>query len=59
MQSRLLEREFSWQPGEAIGITGKKRGGRMLFVCNRRATQPVISRASLATGGYLVGALLA
>jgi len=31
MQSRQLEREFSWQPGEAIGLTGKgePRGWRV------------------------------
>jgi hypothetical protein len=46
------------EPGEAIGITGPERGGRRLVACNRRATPPVISRASLATGGKLIAALV-
>jgi len=45
------------EPGEGIGITGKERRGRILVVRNRGATPPVISRASLATGGKPFAAL--
>ncbi len=44
--------------GEGIGITGKAGGGRLLVASNRRATKPVISKASQATGGLLVSSLI-
>ncbi len=40
---------------EGIGITGAKRGGRLLVDRGRRATKPVISMASLATGDKWFG----
>jgi hypothetical protein len=45
------------EPGEGIGITGEERGGSVSGIRDRRATTPVISSASLATGGKPVAAL--
>ncbi|MBK6845994.1 MAG: protein kinase [Proteobacteria bacterium] len=41
---------FRTEPGEGLGITGAKRGGRLLVASDRRATKPVISRTSPGDG---------
>lgn len=54
-----VEHRSGWRTerGEATGITGTKRGGRLLVVGNRRATKPGIPTASLATGAKPFDAL--